>query len=129
VAESRSFLRRTYEMNEAIVRTGGQGDYAYVVEFGLVEISREMPNGQRRLLGMIQPGGIFGEMALVDGRPRVADAIAREPTRCLLIPPEVLREKLERSDPFVRALLRILVKNVRSLVEQEDAWLGWPHDD
>ena len=89
------------------------------VQSGKVEIFRGK-GANRRLLGVVKPGGIFGEMSLIDNSPRMADAIAAETTVCLVIPPAAFREKLDKADPFIRALLRILVKNTRSMAEVMD---------
>ncbi|CAK0753692.1 hypothetical protein WCLP8_2490003 [uncultured Gammaproteobacteria bacterium] len=84
-----------------------------------MEISRgEAIN--RRVLGTIGPGGIFGEMSLIDHQTRVADATAIRQTICIVISPEIMDEKLDKTDPFIKALLRILVRNIRSMVEEEE---------
>lgn len=113
------FPRRYFEPSEIILREGGYGDCAYIVERGMVEISRGQGDG-RRVLGTIGPGGIFGEMSLIDHKARVADATALRQTICIVIPAEVMDEKLDRTDPFIKALLRILVRNIRSMVEEEE---------
>lgn len=66
------------------------------------------------MLERVGLNGIFGEMALIDHEPRSATATAINCTQCLIIRYKEIREKLDRTDPFVRALLRIAVRNVRS---------------
>ncbi|MBI1206296.1 MAG: cyclic nucleotide-binding domain-containing protein [Azospirillum sp.] len=113
------FQQRFFDAGATIIAEGEQGTFAYIVQSGRVEISRGR-GAQRRLLGTIKPGGIFGEMALIDNGRRMADAVAVEDTLCLVIPPKVFREKLVNVDPFVRALLRILVHNVRSMADAKE---------
>lgn len=62
-------------------------------------------------------GGFCGEMALVDGKPRSANATALEHVTLRAIPGSTLRRKLADTDPFVRALVRILVQNLRTTTE------------
>ncbi|MSP87760.1 MAG: cyclic nucleotide-binding domain-containing protein [Alphaproteobacteria bacterium] len=105
-----------------IFREGDVGDRAFVVTRGLVEISKTSTK-RSVVLEKVGVQGIFGEMALIDDRPRSATATALELTQCMIIQHKELRQKLERTDPFIRALLRIMVRNVRStnrLVVKDD---------
>jgi CRP-like cAMP-binding protein len=105
--------RVTFQPGEVIFREGDVGDRAFVVTRGLVEISKASPK-RRVVLEKVGIQGIFGEMALIDDRPRSATATAIELTQCMIIQQKELRQKLDRTDPFIRALLRIMVRNVRS---------------
>ena len=58
---------------------GDEGDKMYVIRSGEVEIVRD---GQ--VVETLSPGGIFGEMALIDGSPRAATARAK--TACEVAP-------------------------------------------
>lgn len=81
-----------------------------------MEIWKGNDNDPRRL-GVVTKGGIFGEMALVDDTPRMASATAL--TDCVLVSvsEKSLQDKLERSDPFVVALLRIFARNIRAMAK------------
>lgn len=106
--------RIVFEKGTVIFTEGEPGSMAYVVQTGLVEISRAMPGGQRLVLAEVGPSGIFGEMALIDGKPRSATAVALDDTLCVVIREKQMNERLDRSDPFVRGLVRVLVRNVRN---------------
>jgi CRP/FNR family transcriptional regulator, cyclic AMP receptor protein len=60
---------------------GDAGDSFYVVSHGKVELSVDSTTGERRVLGSAGPGEFFGELSLLDGGARSADAIAVEDTR------------------------------------------------
>ena len=108
-------LERTmFAKGTVIFNEGEPGSMAYVVQSGLIEISRAMPDGKRLVLAEVGPSGIFGEMALIDGKPRSATALALEDTLCVVIREKQMTERLDRSDPFVRGLVRVLVRNVRN---------------
>ncbi len=73
------------------------------MESGKVEISKTVPGGgDPKILGHVAAGGIFGEMALVDNKPRMAQAKTVEPTTVIIITETVLEQKLRKTDPFVR---------------------------
>jgi signal transduction histidine kinase len=65
---------------EIIFREGDPGDLLYLVGEGSVKISKSGRGGQQETLGYIRSGNFFGEMALLDGKPRSAMATAAEPT-------------------------------------------------
>jgi CRP-like cAMP-binding protein len=104
--------RRSFVDGEAIIKQGTEGHIAYIVESGEVEIVVTGPHGPHRV-GTVDPGGIFGEMALIEPGQRSASALAIGPTTCILIYEPEFRAKIENIDPLVKALLRILVRNVR----------------
>jgi len=108
-----TFNRKTYKPGEMIFCEGDHGDVMYYVKRGKVRIWRGTGDNPQ-VLGYIDEGGIFGEMALIDGAPRMAHATAVDETLLHAIPEKVLKGKLEAADPFVSALVRILTKNLRS---------------
>jgi CRP/FNR family transcriptional regulator, cyclic AMP receptor protein len=108
--------RRVFRAGDNIFDEGDGGDFAYVVERGSVAIVRRR-NGAERRLGIIPAGGIFGEMALLDGGARIAAARAIEETACLVVPRALVAEKLRKADPFLAALLRVMLVNARSALE------------
>lgn len=109
--------RQLYHAGKVIFRAGEPGDRAYVIETGAVDIAIGAGD-QRKVLGTIRDGGMFGEMALIDDAPRMADAVAAKDTTCLIVPKDKFREKLDKADPFIKGLLRILVRNVRAVTDQ-----------
>lgn len=110
--------RRVYHTGELIFREGESGRRcAFLVENGKIEISKNSPSGAK-ILGYVTTGGIFGEMALVDAAPRMAQAKAAETSTVVVITETQLETRLRRSDPFIRALFNIFVKNIRDLTER-----------
>ncbi|MEX0693765.1 MAG: cyclic nucleotide-binding domain-containing protein [Rhodospirillales bacterium] len=105
--------RRTLKSGETIFREGEVGSSAYVVQSGEVVISKNI-NGEEVTLGTIGVGGIFGEMALIDDLPRMATAKVKTGATIVTISKAMYQDKLKNTDPFIRALLRIMVETVRS---------------
>ena len=69
-----------FDAEDIIFYEGEPGDCLYLVCEGSVRISKAGRGGQQETLGFIQPGNFFGEMALIDGQPRSAQASANERT-------------------------------------------------
>jgi len=106
-------VRRSYKAGETVFREGEQGSSAFVVQSGEVVISKVV-DGKDQELAVVGKGGIFGEMALIDEQPRMATAKVRDGATIMTISNLMYKDKLKQSDPFIRALLRILVETVRS---------------
>lgn len=110
--------RQTFAAGEEIFKEGAIGDVAYVVHEGEVEIAKTTSKNERKVLGYIRNGGMFGEMALIDGKPRMAHATAIKATTCQIIRRDIFEKKVTAADPFIKGLLRILVRNVRSMADE-----------
>jgi CRP-like cAMP-binding protein len=118
--------RRVYAPNEVIFKEGEiSRRCAYLLESGRIEISKQAADGNAAILGHIQPGGIFGEMALIDNKPRMAMARAVETSTVIIVSGTSFEEKLRKADPFIRALLNIFVRNIR---ETTDRMINQAHD-
>jgi MFS superfamily sulfate permease-like transporter len=72
--------RRTYAAGDALFREGDPGDRLCLLAHGAVEISIRGADGSRVRLVTMAEGSLFGEAALLDGRPRSASATAVEAT-------------------------------------------------
>ena len=96
-----------------IFHEGDAGDNAYIVETGAVDIVARAGE-DRLLLARIGPGEIFGEMALIDGGPRIATAIAASATDLTEISGDQVRQRLAQADPLVVSLLRVLLARFKA---------------
>src|SRR5262249_14912236 len=61
---------------EALFRAGDAGDGCYRIETGLVKIVVASQHGEERIISLLGPGAIVGELAIIDGGPRSASVIA-----------------------------------------------------
>lgn len=113
--QSRVLERKVFYPAQVIFKQGEQGDRAYLIQEGVVEIFKVNSTGEEQVLGTLRNGELFGEMALVDNKPRMANARAVENTSVVIISRDAFQEKLAKSDPFVRGLLNIFVKHIRAL--------------
>jgi CRP-like cAMP-binding protein len=80
------FRRRRYRASEPVFREGDPGTALYIVDTGEVKILLGGPDGKEVTLSLLGPSEFFGELALLDGEPRSADAIATVPTELLVLP-------------------------------------------
>jgi CRP/FNR family transcriptional regulator, cyclic AMP receptor protein len=116
--------RKVFQAGEVIFREGDEGTRAFVVQNGDVEIFKTNEDDQRMVLGVVGPGGIFGEMALIDDSPRMASARARTMVTVIVVNREMFAAKLAKTDPFIRGLLNIFANNLRSLATRKMSGSG-----
>jgi len=109
-SQARILERKVFYAGTKIFAEGDKGDRAFLIQDGQVEIIK---NGVP--LATLGRGELFGEMALVDDQPRMASAQALTDVSVVIINRDNFREKLAKSDPFIRGLLNIFVRNIRNL--------------
>ena len=103
-----------YPKGVRLFRQGEPGDAAFIVNSGSVGIYREV-NGERVPLATLGKGELFGEMAVIDGSPRMATAFTLEDCTLTMISVDLMAEKMRKSDPFIKALVTMLLANLRSV--------------
>jgi CRP/FNR family transcriptional regulator, cyclic AMP receptor protein len=113
--------RKVLQAGETIFREGEEGSLAYVVQTGEIEIWKRTENNTEIVLGHIRPGGIFGEMALIDDSPRMASARATAMSTVIIVNRQMFEAKLAKCDPFIRGLLQIFARNIRSMAAKQAA--------
>ena len=89
-----------------------------MVQEGKVEVFKTLNGDEEVILGTIEAGGLFGELALVDNKPRMASARATERTVLIAINRQTFEKKMAGSDRFIKAILRILLGNYRTVVRR-----------
>lgn len=111
--------RRVFYKGDHIIREGQPGSEMFIVESGCVEIWKG-DGDKRKTLAFIEAGGVFGEMALIDDKPRMANATCTQDTVCKIIDKKMFTQNMKTVDPFMSTVIEILTKNVRSLSARID---------
>lgn len=97
-----------------VFQVGESGDYLLVVMQGRVKVSLISPEGKEAILSILEPGDVFGEMALLDGEPRSATVTTMEECAFLVLWRRDFLPFLERSPQAALKLLAALSKRLRS---------------
>jgi CRP/FNR family cyclic AMP-dependent transcriptional regulator len=108
---------RVYRRGQIVCTAGQPGDTVMVVVSGQLKVVVRSADGGELTLTVVQPGGIVGELAAVDGGPRSADAETLEECRLLLIPRELVQDICARVPGAALALARSLAVTLRRLTE------------
>lgn len=104
VAISALMRRTAYEDRDVVVRQGEAADAIHLVVAGTATIQLNLPGERRHRLATLGAGGVFGELALLDGEPRTADVEAEDGLVCYALPLDAL-DALDETAPGVRAKL------------------------
>lgn len=104
----------TFPKGTTLFRQGEPGNAAFILNSGSIGIYREIED-KRVPLATLRKGELFGEMAVIDGSPRMATAFTLEDCTLTMISVELMTEKMKRTDPFIKALITMLLGNLRSV--------------
>ena len=102
---------RRFAAGQEIFREGAPGDGVYFVKNGLVEISAGA--SPQRVFSRLGPGEIFGEMSIIEHRPRSATASAAQAAEVYFLPRGEMLAFIERSPGLAFALLQQISHRLR----------------
>ena len=110
---------RTLADREIVFAAGAPGDALYVVAEGMVEVTLQRDELRVRL-GVLGPGKVFGEVALVDGGPRSATCAAVGDSRVLELGKDAFTSLADAYSPLSLRLLEALIANLVAAHERLD---------
>ncbi len=116
--------RVRYPPNQIIFQKNDEGSSVMFVVSGRVKIVSVSPSGSELILNIMNPGQVFGELALIDGKPRSADAIAAAETELLTLSRRDFLDVLSRNLEVSLSMMAILCDRIRQATSfVEDAVL------
>jgi CRP/FNR family cyclic AMP-dependent transcriptional regulator len=104
---------RTVNAEETIFAIGSPGDQMMALLRGTVRISVPSSEGRELLLAIIRPGEVFGELAVLDGKERSADAIAESPCTLAILDRHDILSFFERNPSAWPKLVKVLCQRLR----------------
>jgi CRP-like cAMP-binding protein/KaiC/GvpD/RAD55 family RecA-like ATPase len=115
---SRQFTKRRYRKGEIIFHKGDFGSTFHVINIGEVKLSIPSEKEVDVVLAHLGPGDFFGELALLDERPRSATAIATDSTETLALEREDFLDFVKLYPNVAVDILAILAQRIRNLNSQ-----------
>lgn len=109
---------RKWPAGTVIFQRGDEGNYLIVLVSGRIKLSLITPQGKELALRQLEAGSVLGEMAILDGQPRSADATAATATEGYIISKRDFLELLSRNPPAARAIISYLCTKLRETTEQ-----------
>jgi CRP-like cAMP-binding protein len=71
-----------FARGDVITKQGNKAHWLYILAYGEAEVLFEPPNGAAQVIGTVQAGQFFGEMALLTGDTRAATVVAKTDVEC-----------------------------------------------
>src|SRR5215475_5083893 len=96
-----------------LFRAGDEGDAMYLIEQGKVRTSVKTSDGRDMTLTELGRGDFFGEMVLLDGQPRSADAIVAEDARLAVLSREHFLSFMRSNPNVALEMLTALANRLR----------------
>jgi CRP/FNR family transcriptional regulator, cyclic AMP receptor protein len=107
-----------YAEGDQILAKGDPGNSMMAVLKGRVIITAPSPDGRQMVLSVMHEGDVFGEIGMLDGKERTADASAMSDCELLIVPRGSLLALLERRPELYLRLLIVLCERLRRTNEQ-----------
>ncbi len=104
---------RSYPKGSVILFQDDPGDSLFVLRAGRVKVVLIGEDGREVILGVLEPGAHFGELALIDDQPRSAHVIAMDDSQLLILRREDFRRRVEANATVAWALLTELSRRLR----------------
>jgi len=101
----------TFQSGEVIFCEYEPGDSFYLIQSGKVKISKVVLENEK-MLDILQPGDVFGEMAIIENAPRSATATAVDEVKMLVFRKENFEVILKTNPAMALQLLKIFVKRI-----------------
>ena len=108
---------RAFRRGQVVFTRTDPGDTVIVVVSGRVKVTVRSADGGELTLAVIPPGGLLGELGVVDGGPRSADAETLEDSQLLLVPRDTIRDICARVPSAAQALTSSIAATLRRLTE------------
>jgi CRP/FNR family cyclic AMP-dependent transcriptional regulator len=110
----RRVTNRNYRRNEVIFHQDDPGTTLHVIKKGQVKINTISPEGEEAILAILAEGDFFGELSLLDGKPRSANAVAMQATQTLALQSQDFMDILGKHPEMVGDILASLADRLRS---------------
>jgi CRP/FNR family transcriptional regulator, cyclic AMP receptor protein len=109
---------RTLKSGETVFSMGSPGENMMAVLSGTIRISVPAPDGKELVLAILQPGEVFGELAVFDGKERSADATADSPCTLAILDRRDILAFLEQHPAVWPKLVTVLCDRLRRADQQ-----------
>ncbi|RPJ07847.1 MAG: Crp/Fnr family transcriptional regulator [Spirochaetaceae bacterium] len=104
---------KTFSPDSVIFREGDPGTELYIIIDGEVEIRKTTSQQTTKTLIKLKKGDIFGEMSLIEGKPRSATAVTGTQAKLLCVNDDLFETMLKKNPDFSRKIIRVLSERLR----------------
>jgi len=110
-------MNRSYKKDQIVFCEGEPGDELYIIQKGSVKIIKITDNNEI-LLAVLKTGDIFGEMALLESKPRAAGAVAYEDCQLMAVNKENFQQMIKTQPQLIARLTTLLSERIWLIYKQ-----------
>jgi CRP/FNR family cyclic AMP-dependent transcriptional regulator len=104
---------KTYPKGAVVISEGDVGDSLYTIVSGKVKVFIGDDEGREIILKLLGPGDFFGELSVIDKRPRSANVMTTESSRFQVLSDRAFEECITRSPKIAKEVMRALANRMR----------------
>ncbi len=109
---------RNYKKGDIIVKQGEEGIGLFIIKSGKVKVSKTLSSGKVLDIAIHSDGEYFGELSMLDNKPRSATVTALEDTQTFVMSYWEFKALLESKPELALSILPVLVERFRETNEQ-----------
>lgn len=110
-------IPRHYDAGQVIYLEGEPANLIYILEKGWIRATRMSPEGREQAMMFLQPGEVFGDIAVLTGRPYPCTVVALEPVDVWVIPKNALQALINSYPELANAMIQRLGDRVIHYIE------------
>jgi CRP/FNR family cyclic AMP-dependent transcriptional regulator len=108
---------RHLKAGERLFAIGDPGDGCFLLEQGLLKVTVASPLGEERIIAILGPGAIVGELSMFDGLPRSASVVAMRDCVLRFVSRKTFQQRANTNSEAHQVLLAILATRLRQVDE------------
>jgi CRP-like cAMP-binding protein len=102
---------------DALFQVGDEGDGCYRLDKGFLKVILTSPEGEERILAILTPGAVVGDLAMIDGLPRSASVVALTDCELRFVCRTAFEQSVSQNPEIYRYLVKVLAARLREADE------------
>jgi CRP/FNR family transcriptional regulator len=102
---------------DALFQVGDEGDGCYRLDKGFLKVILTSPEGEERILAILTPGAVVGDLAMIDGLPRSASVAALTDCELRFVCRTAFEQSVSQNPEIYRYLVKVLAARLREADE------------
>ncbi len=103
----------SYPKNSTIINAGDESSSMFVIKEGKLKVMVSDDKGKELIFSTLTTGDLFGELSLLDDKPRAANVVAADKCVLIVLQKKDLLDLLDKNSKFAMAIIRFLCQRIR----------------
>lgn len=113
--------KKFFKKGDVVIRAGDNNTACYLVDTGGFHVTKTLPDGTIKKIAQIGPNEIFGELGLIDNRPRTATITANQDSSATKLFRDGNMQSIVRTNPgALLVIVKVLAKRLRKIIQNTE---------